>query len=369
MSSRNDRYVFETARPEDGPEILEILEDVDFKGKISLTFTRRPDAYASFKREGREVDVLVSRDARENRITAVAAASVNRMFLDGEPADIGYVFGLRVRREYRRRYLLLPRGFRYLFDLHRDKAVPFYLTTILSENLEARRLLEKRRPSMPVYRHFGDYETYALVTGRRAGRCPEFRFRSAGEDDLPALAAFLDAQGRRFQFFPVLDPGALADPSARPGVRDFCLLLDGRGEIAAAGAVWDQREYKQYVVAGYGGAYRVLAPVSFAFPLFGYPKLVRPGSVLDYFTLSFWAVRDDDPRVFDRFLRHVAEITGRFSYFVLGVDTRHPLREVLRKRPHILYPARMYLVHAPENEPRVNQVGRDRVPYLEIGRL
>ena len=52
MSSRNDRYNFETARPEDAGEILEILEEIDFKGKISLTFTRRPDPVASFKKEG-----------------------------------------------------------------------------------------------------------------------------------------------------------------------------------------------------------------------------------------------------------------------------------------------------------------------------
>jgi len=141
MNSRNERYIFETARPGDAGEILEILEEIDFKGKISLTFTRRPDPIASFQKEGKRVEILVSRDTREGRITALAATSINRMFFNGEPTDIGYLFGLRVRKEYRRRYLLLPRGFNYLFNLHQDAHVPLYITTILEENTLAQKLL------------------------------------------------------------------------------------------------------------------------------------------------------------------------------------------------------------------------------------
>jgi len=368
MNSRNDRYIFESARPEDAGEILEILEDIDFKGKISLTFTRRPDPIASFQREGKRVDVVVSRDVREGRITAVAAASLNRMYFNGEPADIGYLFGLRVRKEYRRRYLLLPRGFDHLFGLHRDCPVPLYITTILEENTTARKLLEKRRPSMPVYAYSGDYETYALVTGGRAREASGFRFRRAERPDLPALLAFLEEQGRRFQFFPVLEAADLDDPVTTPGIEDFFLLLDPDDRILAAGAVWDQRAIKQYVLTRYGGIYRFLRPVSGIFPLFGYPKLARPGSVLNYFTLAFWAVRDDRPEAFLRFLRHVSQQTRRYDYFVVGVHRRHPLRATLRARPHLLYPARMYRV-TPRDRGEPPHVDPDRVPYLEIGRL
>ena len=75
MSSRDARYTFELARPEDSAEILDVLEEIDFKGNIGLTFTRRPDPYASFKTEGRRVDILVSRDSESGRLTSVAAAA------------------------------------------------------------------------------------------------------------------------------------------------------------------------------------------------------------------------------------------------------------------------------------------------------
>jgi len=369
MNSRNERYIFETARPEDAGEILEILEEIDFKGKISLTFTRRPDPIASFRKEGKRVDILVSRDTREGRITAVAAASINRMFYDGEAADIGYLFGLRVRQEYRRRYLLLPAGFDTLFRLHQGLDIPVYITTILEENVLARRLLEKRRASMPVYEYHGDYETYALATGGRARRTPGFRFRTAERADVPALAAFLREQGRRFQFFPVLEAQELESPDAPVRFHDFTLMLDPDGRILAAGAVWDQRAYKQYILNRYEGVFRLLYPVSFLFPLMRYPRLARPGSILNYFTLAFWAVRDDCPDWFERFLCHLARETRAYDYFVLGVHRRHPLREPLRGKPHLPYKARMYLVHPRDRGPRKGFPDSGRVPYLEIGRL
>jgi hypothetical protein len=370
MNSRNNRYIFETATPGDAAEILEILEDMDFEGKISLTFTRRPDPYVSFRKEGRRVELLVSRDTWANRrITALAATSVNRMFFNGEPRDIGYLFGLRVRREYRRRYLLLPRGFEYLFSLHGNADLPLYITTILEENATARKLLEKKRPHMPVYEYFGDYDTYALTTGGRVRTSAGLRFRRAEPSDLGALLAFLREQGSRFQFFPAFEEQELSDPEGPISCPDFYLLQDADQTLLAAGAVWDQRAYKQYVLSRYGGIYRFLYPVSSLFPLFGYPKLARPGSVLNFFTLSFWAVRDDNPTWFDRFLRHVSAQTGRFSYFVLGVDRRHPLRETLHRRPHILYRARMYLVHPRGDSEDRPFVDRNRIPYLEIGRL
>ena len=368
MNSRSNRYAFETATPEDSADILDILEDIDLEGKISLIFTRRPDPYSSFKREGREVDIIVSRDTRLGRLTSVAAASINTMFLNGEPRDIGYLFALRVRKEYRRRYRILPEGFDYLFRLHKDKDIPFYLTTILEQNTIAQRLLEKQRESMPVYEYLGDYETYALATGKREKKIPGFHFKKAGGSDLHALVEFLSDQGRAFQFFPVLEEADLADTSSHVRFNDFYLLYNNN-EIVAAGAVWDQRDYKQYILSKYGGILRILYPFSFVFPLFGYPTLARPGSILDFCTLSFWAIRSNRAEYLECFLRHISDITRQYSYFVIGVAACHPLRELLHKRPHLIYKSRMYLVYQRNNELEIQKVDRARIPYLEIGRL
>jgi hypothetical protein len=369
MNSRSDRYRFETAQPEDGAQILEILEESDFEGALSVLFTRRPDPYVSFKREGGQVDIVICRDTVQGRLVGVGAASINKMFVDGEPRDVGYLFGLRVRKDYRRRYPFLPYGFAYLFSLDGHKNVPFYLTTILEENLEARRLFEKRRASMPVYRSIGDYITYILATGRKARQVPGLIFRRAEAADLDPLIAFLSEQGRRYQFFPVVGKEDIAGCGSPVGLEDFSLVCDRDGRIVAAGALWDQRGYKQYVLKGYGGLFKVLYPFSFLLPLFGYPRLAAPGSVLDLCTLSFWVVKDDDAGCFECLLGHISRLARPFSYLVVGIDTRHPLRRVIERRPHLTYKSRMYLVHTREREHQGVPMDPDKVPYLEIGRL
>ena len=47
-------YITYLAREEDGEEILEILESSPAKGSIELLYTRRPNAYVSYKKESKE---------------------------------------------------------------------------------------------------------------------------------------------------------------------------------------------------------------------------------------------------------------------------------------------------------------------------
>ena len=46
----------------DGKEILRILESSAAQGGIELIYTRRPDAYESYKKESGEARVFVSKD-------------------------------------------------------------------------------------------------------------------------------------------------------------------------------------------------------------------------------------------------------------------------------------------------------------------
>ena len=47
------------AESKDGERILEILECSPAKGNIELLYTRRPNAYLSYKKESNESDVFV----------------------------------------------------------------------------------------------------------------------------------------------------------------------------------------------------------------------------------------------------------------------------------------------------------------------
>lgn len=369
MNYRNNRFIFERATPEDGQELLEILEEAEFRGRMSLLYTRRPDAYLSLKQEGKEVDIVLCHDTRNGKIVGFGACALRELFVNGRAATVGYLFSLRIRRQYQRKYPLLHRGYEFLRQLYRDRRVSFYITTILEENRAAQRLLKKRRPFMPHYSPYGRYDVYAFHC-RRSSSSVSSSLKQAASDDLAALLSFLSKHGKTMQFFPMLRENDLKTGSIGGlCIQNFYLLYDTHDEILAAGALWDQRHCKQYVMQGYSGIFKLLHPLSRFFPLFGFPAFPKPGEILNFFTLSFWAVKDQNPEIFTQFLDVIPEVAGTYPFFLLGVHENHPLRSVLSKRPHIKYTSQLYVVSWDEQEEKVNALEKNMVTYLECGML
>lgn len=369
MNFQNNRYVFEPAKPEDGKEILEILEENDFKGRVSLIYTRRPDAYISIKKEADEVDIIVWRDLKSNRLVGFGACAIRNLYVNGKEERVGYLFGLRVRSEYRKRTPQLFKGYEALSSIYKDRNIPFFYTTILEENNYAQRVLEKRRSFMPDYEYFGSYVVYMLKTRKKLFGLTDKLFKRAEEKDRYALVEFMNNEGKRRNFFPVINQNDLISGKI-PGIRleDFYILYN-EGEIIAAGAVWDQREYKQYVVEGYSGSLKYLQPVSFLFPAIGYPSLPQAGSVLNFFTLSFCLVRNNDPDIFKRFINNISTIAQGYSFFIVGIYEGNPLEKVLSNIPHISYKSRAYFVDWEKKNTMKERIDMDMPLHLECGML
>ena len=374
MHTQFPRLRFEQATAQDSDEFPKILEDAPFKGNISLLYTRRPDAYWSFTQEGEEINIIVARDTKHNKIAGFGACAIRTLFVNGIPTRIGYLFGLRVAGAYLKKFPILHRGYAYLRTLHQSKPIACYITTILEENLYVQTLLEKRRDFMPTYHPFGKYEIFAFMTGRtrksRSSLLSSCSFRRATTADLPALMHFLHEQGQQFQFFPVLTESALHSETL-PGlnVEDFWVMQNAEGEFLAAGALWNQRSYKQYVLQGYGGYFKYLYPFAKLLPLFRFPALPAPGNTLAFCTLSFWAVKNRNPEIFSLFLEQIARAAASFPFLLVGVHKTHPLRSVLQKRPHISYRSNVYLVFWQEQQEFVNNLRQDLLPYIECGML
>ncbi len=363
------RFIFECASQEDGQELLDILEDSEFQGRISLLYTRRPDAYRSFKREGEQVDIVVCRDTQQGKIVGFGACTRRKLYVNGSPATVGYLFGLRLRREYRKKFPLLHQGYNFLHTLHQSQEIAFYITTIFEENRYTRKLLEKQRPYMPAYIPYGSYHVYALKPGRKTQKTT--RIRQAQQGDIPTLVQFLKEHGRTGQFFPVIEEKNLREGRfTHLKVEDFYLLCDDRHTILAAGAIWDQRSYKQYIVQGYSGVLKHLYPLSRFFPVVGFPALPKPRGVLKFFTLAFLTVKENDPAIFQEFLNAISAVAPPYPFFLIGMHERHPLHEILQKRPHISHTSRLYMVAWDEEQhDNVDKLDATRYPYLECSLL
>ena len=373
IKSGGDRFSFGLASPQDSSQILEILEEGHYGGNISLLYTRRNDAFASFMREGEEVNIITCRDSLNDRIASIGACAQRTLYVNGIPRKVGYLFNLKTRSEYRKMFRFLPKGYEYCYQVHREKKLPFFLMTILEGNRDAIKLFEKRRAFMPGHYPLGTYRVFAFKTGLKCKPMPGFHFRRCSEADMPAVLQFLNETGKNYQFFPWLQPEDFRDKSKKgisPG--DFYSLHDDRGEITACGAIWDQKTYKQYIVKGYRGFFKRIAPFSAVLPVFGYPHiLAKPGTILDFFTLSYWAVKDNHPGLFTHFLKNISQCPGAkdYRFFVLGIHDANTLKNSLERLPHFSYTSRIYLVDWDKSGNRLNQLDRDRVLYLECGTL
>jgi hypothetical protein len=365
------RFRFELAMPHDGPELLEILEEASFSGNLALLYTRRPDAYASLQQEGHPVDIIVCRDTERQQIVGFGAGAIRAVWINGVPTKIGYLFGLRTRLAYRKKYPLLNRGYAFLYAQQESQHVPFYLTTILTDNLAAQRLLERRRADMPAYQPFGAYTVSVFKTTARRRALPAgFTFQATTPADLPDLLAFLTCAGQQTQFFPVIREANLKlGLSGGLRFQDFYLLRDNHQQLVAAGAVWDQTVYKQYVMQGYAGVFKWLYRCSRGLPLLGLPALPAPGSVLSFFTLAFWTVRDHQPELCRIFLAQIARVAPQYPFFLVGLPAAHPLHPELQRRPHLSYRSQIYLVSWEAQRGAVENLNSALPPYLECGLL
>jgi hypothetical protein len=374
MNCQNERFIIRPAHPEDSIEILEILEIIeeeDFKGRISLLYTRRPDAYESLMKEGEEVIIVVCQDTVNNKIAGFGSCAIRELFVNGKPEKVGYLFGLRSKKEYRKTFLVLAKAYQALSAALKDKGVNYFFTTILEDNLYAQKLFEKQRKFMPCYEPFGSYEVYTLKTHNKAVKNIGIEFRKANKTDIPSIDEFLSEQGRKFQFYPVISENTLGGFTfPELTYEHFYILVDRSDKILAVGAAWEQQSYKQYIVQGYGGIIKYIYPISSLFPLIGYPSLPKPGSVLNFFTLSFWAVKDSNPELFRTFLQNIAaaDING-YPFFLVGIHHQNPLREVLIKMPHLKYSSKIYLVNWGKINPVAESIDSNIIPYFECGSL
>jgi len=366
---RSDRFVMQPATAADSAEILCLLEENVFPGNISLIYTRRPDAYRSFMAEGQEAHLMVCRDTQEGRIAALGAHAVHECLIEGRPEKVVYLFGLRFRREYmaKRVMLSLPGAYRSAIERFREQGVRYFLTVILGDNLPAQRLLTKKRSHMPRHTFLGPYHTLTFLTRRGALSLPDScRFRRATPEDRAALEDFLTAEGGRCDLFPSRI-GDLFGRHPELSWESFYLLTDRQGTILACGAAWDQVSYKQYIVAGYGGKLRWLQLVSPLLRPLGYPSMPKPSTMLRFFLLAFWCVKDKREEYLKWFLDGLARTAREYPYFVVGVPHAHPLGPALNGWRFLGYDSHIYLVGDHVTPDDVERLRKSL--YLECGWL
>ena len=342
------------AAAEDEPVVRDILARVATSGKIQLSFQREPDAYGAEFGACAE-DFILARNRRSGEYVGVCERVVRETFVNGEIRRLPYLAALRVAPGFRHRLLVLRGGFEAVRQLlGADDELPFSLTSIMSDNAVARRVLSANLRGMPRYEPVGEMSTFVLAARGSS------EVEHAREADLPQIAALLLRSAADLQFASAWTLETLQAAHAAGWLRagDF-LVLRRNGGIRACAALWDQAAYRQVVVSGYSpwlGRARPL--INGAARLLGLPRLPAPGGRLRCAYLSHLAVDDAAPEDLLALIALVrAEARRRgIELVLLGQASDHPLAAWLRKLPRQReFRSQLYLVRWPD----------DRVPDLD----
>jgi hypothetical protein len=369
----SSRYVVECAEPRDDVALRALLRSAFMDGAIKLSLQREPNFFTGAGLGSVDTTEIVARDTSTGAVVATACRSIRRAFIGGSESPLGYLSGLRIRDDVRR-LALLPRGYRHIKLLHADGRVPYYVTTILDGNQQARRILTSGRAGLPAYIPYGKLRTYLLPLYGRTRRTRSGAVtRGAPPAALPAALACLNRYNSGFEFAPAYRVEDFdADSRMLHGLSTSDLYLCRRGrEIAGTMAVWDQSRFKQSVVAGYSRYLAAIRPALLLGARFGLaPRLPREGESLPCLYAALMSSRGSDAAVFQELLEAALLdwTNAGYAYLLLGLCDGHPMGPIVAKQSVMSIDSGIYVVYWLDSKPDPLPCA-SRIPHLEVATL
>jgi hypothetical protein len=333
---------FELATPEDDQGIRRLLREQPMAGRISLSLEREPDYF----REPRDEQTLVAR--LSGRLVGLGSCTFSERFVNGTPRRVGYLGALRLGEAVAGRFDVLRRGYRFLHQLQWANPAAFYFTSIAADNQRARRFLERGLPGMPRYQFLTEFVTLAISVpqGRHPQLGPAYE-RPLAPHDLVSVA---NAHNSAYQLAPYWSIDKLTElaPLGLSAGGFRCVRNDST--IAAAAALWDQSNFKQAIVRGYG------APLNWARPIVNLaarvaraPRLPPIGCIVRQAVVSpFVASNPEQVRSLFAQIIPLAR-QQNLQFITVGFAASDPRLQMIRQRfSCVEYRSRIYSVTWPD---------------------
>lgn len=365
------------AQPQDDAELRRILRENPFSGAISLSFEREPNYFNASAIEGPFHQILAVCEPHTGRLMGMGNRSIRPLWVNGEVREIGYFNGLRADKPYREGLALarfVQQGFAAYAQWHCDGRAPFYLISVVDDNVPARRLLTSGLAGLPKLREYTRMVTHAIHPARPKSQVPlpsGLQLVRGTPEHVPAMVDCLQRNGVNQQFSPYWTSETLLSPlTPHLAIDDFFLALSG-SRVVGCLALWNQQSCKQTVVRGYSGNFkRWRKVINLLAPLGGWPSLPEVGTPLNQCFVAFTAIDNDDPQIFAALLRAVYNEAAkrRYSYLLLGLPEVHPLRRVLTGYHPLEYVSQIYLAAWDDGFEEIARVDA-RLPGLEIAVL
>ncbi len=148
-----------------------ILRENSMGENIGLSFRREPSFFPAEKISSEWSQLVVLEDDEVQKIVGFGVRSGRLYWYRGKKIELGYISQLRLLPEYRGGRILFD-GYKKFKELHEgDRKVPFYLTTILSDNATTRSLLESGRAGLPTYQPIAQLSSYFFLAHKAKKGC------------------------------------------------------------------------------------------------------------------------------------------------------------------------------------------------------
>jgi len=365
---------YELADSRTEAQFRQMLRENSLTGRINVLLTRDPNAFHAAAISGDVYELMLGYDRETRELLGGGARFEFDAFINGEVMCIGYLGELRVQGGLRQRRGMLLNAYRAMRERHEQGQAPFYITTIVSDNVSTRRLLEAGLSDMPTYQPIEELLTLTIPV-KQAARIslPRVEVEACGPGQLDDLAHRLDTTGRAHQFHPVWTAGTMASPERCRGIQgsDFFVVRND-SDIRGACCLWDQRSFKQTVVSGYSKQLARVRPFfNVIAPLLRQPRLPPKGRSIESAFLSHLSVDADDEEAMLALVRHAARqaIPRGIDYLMIGLAARNPLCKVLKNRFYCHeYASMIYLVYWDDGREIASTID-DRIPHPEVAIL
>lgn len=365
-------YTFKLAQDKDESALRSILRDNYIDGEMCVSFRREPNYfYASgICNKFQQTPVVI--ENKSGKIVGFGSRIIYEAFVNGEKMSIGYLSNLRLNKKFRKS-TILPRSYRYLNELHQDRRVPFYVTTVIDDNNYAKNILSSKRAGLPTYHDFCIYNSFSIFPLKKRKISGEYIIERGSQARLDEILGCIYRNGAKKQFYPYISKdfflsknGVLRDFH----IEDFYVALKG-DKVVGVLAKWDQRNFKQTIIEEYKGKLKWFKPIHNSYArLMHYPRLPDLKVPLNFFYLSFIAVDNNDADIFKELLRAVNNdaIDSEYSFFIVGLHSKDVLQQSIKEYRNMVYKSRLYIVYWNDGRDSFNNLDK-RTPYLEAGIL
>jgi hypothetical protein len=328
----------------DDPALCRLQRERPLPGAISFALGCDPSFVLGLQTYSGSADIFVEHE--DGCLAGVIVYAVREFFLGGEAVRVGYVSRLRLALRVKQPLRVLLRLNERLRIATERSGARLNFALITSDNSPARGLfVDSPCKNFPALTPLDDIVSVALKL-RRISMPQEVRPASAA--DLPELISFLNEQGARRNWMPVLRRGDFErfENLFAFSAGDF-LLCRRRGGIVAACAVWDQRRFRQLIVSDYSRHIRLLRPVHNALArLAGGPLLPERGGVVPQAYLAFLCGEAGSPDETSLLLRAACAAAAKrgIEYLVAGFSATDSRLSAALSFPHIRYASTRYCV-------------------------